>query len=194
MLQAFNYWLDNMGDPAAAAWACTMIHIVAGLCSCRQALRSEARSPERTLWASIGILLLSIGLNKQLDLQILVVGELRALFGQSPFWGIRRLVAAVVLTVCGVAVIGRLGALGWTVRGRAWTLDAAAGAAAALAALVLARGTTSMVNDMLAADLHGAVGDLSHVRVKDVLELLTASVIVLGCLARQSLETETAER
>jgi hypothetical protein len=184
MIQAFRYWLDNMGDHTVVAWACAVAHVVAGLCSWHAAVRSAARSPERTLWASVGVLLLALGVNKQLDLQILAIKEFAALYGQTSYWGTRRFVAGAVLTALGVAGVGVLVALGRGVRLRTWPLRVMAAAAAVLVALVLARGTTGAINSVLSTTLYGSAGDFLQLQVKDALELCAASVIAAASLAK----------
>lgn len=194
MIEALRFWFVNMGDHTVVSWACTGVLLVTGTCAWRQAHRSAARSPERTLWASVGCVLLAMGLNKQLDLQILAIKELGALFGQSPLWASRRLAAAVILGAVGVGIAGTFVTFARAVRVRAWPIEAAAGAAAALAGIALARGTTGVVNDVLVTDLHGAAGDVWQLQVKDVVELLTASVVVGSCLSWRGVERETGRR
>jgi hypothetical protein len=183
MMAGFHFWLANMGDHTVASWVSTGVLVVTGTFAWRQALRSSARSPERTLWASIGLLLLAIGLNKQLDLQILAIKELGAFFGRSPLWASRRLVAAVILGGLGIVVVRTFVTFARAVRFRAWPIEAAAGAAAALAGVALARGTTGAVNDMLVVNLHASAGNVWQLQVKDVVELFTASVIAVSCLS-----------
>jgi len=191
----FRYWLENMGDHTVAGWVCAGAHLAAGTFSLRAAARSMGRTPERVLWAGIGLLLLAIGLNKQLDLQMLAIGELRALFGDGPIWNSRRFVAQAVLTTLAVAVVGAFVVLGRRAAGHspARHVLVASGAAAALAAVVLARGMNGLVNDVLVLDLHGSEGDVLQVQVKDVLEFLAASVIMLSCIAGRSGGTVEAE-
>jgi hypothetical protein len=172
-----------MGDHTVASWVSTAVLLVTGTCAWREALRSAARSPERTLWASIGCVLLAIGLNKQLDLQILAIKELGALLGRSPLWASRRLFAAVLLGGLGIVIVRTFVMLARAVRLRAWPIEAAAGAAAALVGVALARGTTGLVNDILVMDLHGFAGNVWQLQVKDVVECVTASVIAVSCLS-----------
>lgn len=193
MIPAFRYWLENMGDHTVASWVCAAVQLMAGVGSWRKAARSMARSPERTLWVGVAVLLLAIGLNKQLDLHILAVKELEALFGRLPFWGSRRLIAGVLLTALGVIVVGTSVTVARTVDARVWPHGAVVGAATALTCLVLARGTTGAVNDVLVMDLHGSVGDIWQVQLKDVLELSTAFVIVVSCLVWRSVATGEAD-
>jgi hypothetical protein len=192
MASAFRYWLDNMGDHTVAAWMCAGAFLLAGFCSWRERLQFEARSPERTLWASLSVLLFAIGLNKQLDLQILAIKELGALLGQSVFWGSRRPLAAVVLGALGLVIAGAIVVLARAVRVRTVPLKLAAGAGAILASLALARGTTGIVNDVLVTDLYGSFGDVFQVQVKDILELAMAAVIVVSCLGWRVLDADAS--
>ena len=184
---AFRYWLENMGDHTVAGWIVAGAHLVAAAYSWREARRSMARTRERVWWGSIALLLLAIGLNKQLDLQTLAIGELRALFGDASFWSGRRLVAQAVLTAVALAIVGAFVAFGRrAVHLRDGRVTVAAGAAVALSVVVLAHGTAGLINDALVLDLHGVEGDVLQVQVKDVLELLTATVILLSCIAGRS--------
>jgi hypothetical protein len=192
VVPAFRYWLDNMGDETIVAWVCAGVLFLAGACSWREFLRSQVRSPERALWASLGVLLFSIGLNKQLDLQILAVKGLGALFGHQRFWVSRRLVAVAVLGAFGTAVVGLAVVLGRAVPARAFPLKVATGAGAALASLALARGTTGVVNELLVTDLYGTAR-ISQIQVKDALELGAAAAIVVSCLRWRRIESRATD-
>jgi hypothetical protein len=73
-----HVWRSQMGDPDALGWATTAAYLVAAVLCARTALAARGAPPEAPPgdrpgpWWLLSVGLLLLGLNKQLDLQILV--------------------------------------------------------------------------------------------------------------------------
>jgi len=182
MRPILRYWLDNMGDHTIAAWVCAGTHLVAGGCATIAAVKSAPRTVERKVWASVAILLLALGINKQLDLQILAIALSREALSHTSLWSVSRPLGAVVLGLLGMAVVGTLIAHRKAVYLRGLSVASAAWAAVAVCVLVLAHGTSGSVNDLLMKTVYQPGGDFLRVELKDVSELFTALVVGISAL------------
>jgi hypothetical protein len=113
-------WSASIGDPTAMGWATVMAYFFTTLV-CLEA--SRARPTDRKFWALLFVVLLFLGVNKQLDLQsaLTAVGRCIAQYQgwyedrrQVQLWFIVFLLASsglVFFYTC-VRLIGRLGRVG----------------------------------------------------------------------------------
>jgi hypothetical protein len=67
-------WRPGIGDPTPLGWATVVAYLAASWACCRAAAAERrsahrGRNSTRPFWSSLGLLLLLLGLNKQLDLQ-----------------------------------------------------------------------------------------------------------------------------
>ncbi|MBS0478989.1 MAG: hypothetical protein JSR79_06795 [Proteobacteria bacterium] len=87
MLSTGIDWSPTIGDPTVGGWLTVVAYAVATLC-CYRSAHADWRN--RNVWASLGIFELLLGINKQLDLQVLVTEVGRYLAKQEAWYQDRR--------------------------------------------------------------------------------------------------------
>ena len=104
-------WRPGIGDPTVGGWITVALYAVA-VVGCSMTARWLPPSRERRIWQFIGLLLLALGINKQLDLQTAFteIGRLVAVHGG--WYDNRQVVqlafikaAAAICTACALALI-----------------------------------------------------------------------------------------
>lgn len=126
-------WKPGIGDPSILGWATTIGYfIAAGLCVWYALLVRKANDPDGNVhrpssfrpssyvfWWSLTVFMLLMGLNKQLDLQILVLQIARKMSEEQGWFAERDVVRKWI--ILGFAFIGLvlIAWLGWTGR-RVW--------------------------------------------------------------------------
>lgn len=118
-------WHLEVGDPTWLAWLAVATYAVAAWLCVRAARASHGTvPPARRLalfWLLLGVLLLALGANKQLDLQSLFIDALRDLAREQGWYAERRLYqrwfvgGLAAATVLGLAAVG---VVLWPVRRR----------------------------------------------------------------------------
>jgi hypothetical protein len=108
-------WRPGIGDPTPAGWATVAAYLLAALCCVRAA---RAGRPGRVFWSVLGVLLLALGINKQLDLQSLVTVVGRRLARAQGWYARRRPVQLGFVALAGAAALAGLILLGQ--RARRW--------------------------------------------------------------------------
>ena len=100
-------------DPTAIAWACAVAYVVAGaLCvvaGARLRLKPESLPTDRGIWIALGVVLVLLGLNKQLDLHTLFVHAGRDAARALGFYNYKRQIEGLFF----VGVTTGLGAIVW---------------------------------------------------------------------------------
>ncbi|MHB9029665.1 MAG: hypothetical protein ACYC9O_12930 [Candidatus Latescibacterota bacterium] len=112
-IAAPNGWHPAIGDPYAVAWIITGAYIVVAILCFRAAAIRKCDSPgdqrvHRLFWMGAGIILLLLGINKQLDLQVWFMQLGRAISIEQGWYGRRRVAQAffsVALLVGGIAAL-----------------------------------------------------------------------------------------
>ena len=104
-------WSPGIGDPTWIGWITTVAYFV-GVAMCIRAFRRARvnRRSSATSWLMLGIALVLLGLNKQLDLQILLTEIGRNVARQYDWYQQRRtiqevFIAMLAATLTGVAVV-----------------------------------------------------------------------------------------
>ena len=166
-------WHPGIGDPDITGGVTVLEHALAmGLCALCAA-RTPARDRRRRVWGVLAVLMLSLGINKQLDLQTWFTEVGRDL-AQAQGWYARRQTVQVAFVVA-LALCGAGGSL-WL-----WRLLRAMGSELRWAALGLIFLMVFVVTR--AASFHHVDRWLGielgrHVRVNAVLELSGIGIIV----------------
>ena len=173
-------WHLAIGDPNITGWAIFAAYILAAVLAAI-VLQASPFEPlrqrrERILWALIASLMAALALNKQLDLQSLMLAVGRCLAQEQGWYDNRRLVQRdFIFALIAVAAVGAL-AMIWLLRGIMRHNMMALMGLAALAGFVLIRGGRLFhifVPDQLALDilLHG---------LTSALEVLSPLLIILS--------------
>jgi hypothetical protein len=104
----YTPWYERIGDGGPVAWVITAAYFLAALMCLRAMLRSP-ESERRGLWLLAGAALFLLGVNKQLDLQVVVLEVAREMSLRQGWHGVRR---TVQLASYGLALALAMGA-GW---------------------------------------------------------------------------------
>lgn len=73
VLTFLSRWISQSGDDTFWSWVITLMYIVILALSIYSVKNIKTQKPQRILWICITIFLTAMGINKQLDIQILVI-------------------------------------------------------------------------------------------------------------------------
>jgi len=131
MIEMMSYmehgpWKPGFGDPTILGWVTTVAYFIAtGLCGAyalrisKHVSRPSELGGHRAFWWSLTVFMLLMSVNKQLDLQILVLQIARQI-SQEQGWSAERAAVRKWLVVgSGLFGLILIGWLGWTFR-RLW--------------------------------------------------------------------------
>lgn len=115
-------WSPGIGDPSVMGWATVAAYIVTAML-CFLAPTKARSHTEARFWILVGIFLLALALNKQLDLQSALTALGRCVSQQQGWYGSRRAIQRefIVVLLTGSAFVGV--AMVWLLRsvlGRIW--------------------------------------------------------------------------
>ena len=178
-----GHWSPGIGDPSPMGWVTVALYLVAAWLCFLSARRSRALDPpaspgrwEPRLWALFAVVLLALGVNKQLDLQTAFTEVMRIVAREQGWYETRRQyqyafigAAAVLATCASVALIAAT-----------WRLSRALKLAAVGLVFVLAFVT---VRAMSFHHVDALIGThVLHVRVNWMLEIGGIAVVIAGCV------------
>lgn len=153
-------WEPGLNDPSFGGWAVTAGYPVAAWLALGAARRAPERSFERRFWGLAGTVLLALGVNKQLDLHILLIDWGRALAVESGWYQQRRLLQQVFMAA---ALLTGLAAAAWAwrvTRRRDPSIRLALGGLILTAAYALARASVfNHTGSILRSEVAGARWD-----------------------------------
>ncbi len=176
-------WEFGIGDPTVLGWAITAAYAVgvwftlrAGAC----AIAWRGKKPAGVsapiseglvrFWLFACVVLVILGINKQLDLQRLLTETARAIAKNGGWYRDRKPVQYAVLAASALAALGISFWIGWTLRKFARQIWPVVAGLLILAAYVVMRGTSH--HDVDALMVSGPV------RLKDTMELLGIACIM----------------
>jgi hypothetical protein len=114
-----NQWSPQIGDPTVAGWATVVAYAVCAVLGFTALLRVQ-QSRERIFWGLVTLAMLSLGVNKQLDLQSMLTAAGRCLSQLQGWYDERRMFQRDfiigLLTAAGLF----LAAVLWLMRGYLW--------------------------------------------------------------------------
>ncbi|MEO0820618.1 MAG: hypothetical protein AAF074_09365 [Pseudomonadota bacterium] len=181
---ALRRWSPEIGDPSAMGWATVAGYFAAAMLALAVAARpgrfpAESRRREALFWAGMVLVLLALGINKQLDLQSFATAIGRCVAQAGGWYEARRPVQlAAVLALAGAVCLGGLG-LALLLRGTLARNGLALAGLVALGGFVLVRAVGfTHVDRLINLDLAG-------LRVNWVLELGAIALAAAG--ARRAL-------
>lgn len=122
----FNDYWQRVGDPTIIGWTITIAYFIAAFL-CWRAGKLERESPLEIrnshsyfLWFGLAIILLILGLNKQLDLQTLFTSVGREIAMNQGWYGKRREVQSALTGFFGLFGLLSIGVFIWWLRNRFW--------------------------------------------------------------------------
>ena len=162
--------------PTPGAWLVVAAYF-AGAVAAFLAARSAVARRERRLWLAMAILLVLLGLGKQLDLQVPLTGLGRSLARSGGWYESRKAVQAAFVALLALASLGA-GAvlLRWTRRSGRFVKIAALGASLLFAFIVARAASIHQVDRWVTREVGG-------VRIGWWLELAGIAVIGLSAVA-----------
>jgi len=176
----FHEWLQLFGDPTIAGWACFLGYF-AGAFLCLRVLRgSSAREPGHRAWIFVTAALFLLGVNKQLDLQTLLISELRALVGADPAWEYRRVFASVVVGALSTLLFTGGGYAMYRLRSARTSLNVVVLATVLVTAVAMARAVKGPLDQLLQMDVVGPGAGIFDARVEEVIELALLTTIAVS--------------
>ena len=99
-------WTPGIGDPTPLGWATVIAYGVAALLAVLAARQSR---PDRRFWSAVALLLIALGINKQLDLQSLLTTVARNLAHAQHWYDQRRtyqaLFIASLIALCLITIL-----------------------------------------------------------------------------------------
>ena len=121
MLAVIIAWKPGLHDPMLGAWLVTLGYLTAALMCLRAwRMRSRDSQPSARLWPIVMLILLGLGINKQLDFQSLMIEIGRDLAREQGWYEQRRMILSVSLlgaaggvTVLSMAALKRFLWSGW---------------------------------------------------------------------------------
>lgn len=109
---ALRRWLVEIGDPGLVPWFAVFLYALVVIFSLKAA-RRRSRGGRRLFWATLAACALFLGLNKQLDLQTLILRCGRVAATSAGWAAYRRLleaVAGIAIAVAAAVIVIRLAA------------------------------------------------------------------------------------
>jgi hypothetical protein len=175
-------WRPGIGDPTVMGWV-TVVAYLAASYACWRTAAAERRISERNpwFWRIFAVLLLLLGINKQLDLQSLITVIGRKMAAKQGWYQERKVYQAAF--IAGVAVVGVLSVigLGWMVRKSLRRLGLALAGGVFLVSFVVIRASSFHKIDQLLKMNFGGL------RWNWILEL--GGIACIGISAIQNLRT-----
>jgi hypothetical protein len=117
----WDSWQIGIGDPGWGGWMIVAIYISAGLLSLRVAVGAvfpeASRGRERAFWGILGLVLLLLAVNKQLDLQTLLTDTARCMAQLQGWYETRRPVQIGFLLAVFVSILILFAAASISLRG-----------------------------------------------------------------------------
>ena len=176
-------WEFGVGDPTVLGWTITVAYAVGAWMTLRAAACANAWRGRRIagvsapigeglvrFWLFACVVLVILGINKQLDLQRLLTETARAIAKNGGWYRDRKPVQYAVLAACALAALGISFWIGWTLRKFARQIWLVVAGLLILAAYVVMRGTSH--HDVDALMVSGPV------RLKDTMELVGIACIL----------------
>jgi len=117
VITVYGRWKLGFNDPTIAGWMATAIYIFTALLCLAYARCAEPLRGHRVFWWSLAAGLLVMGINKQLDLHVLLEAVGRELAKRCGWYSQRRTIQTWLVTGLATASFVILVFIGWIVRG-----------------------------------------------------------------------------
>jgi hypothetical protein len=173
-------WQFQLDNPTILGWTVVAFYVGAAACCARAALKSRDALSREPIWWLLAAGLLFLGVNKQLNLQTLMIVIGRNVFSAGHWYGARRRAQLIFCAVFSVACLGALVWLWW--RSRRFFREnqvALAGAIVLVIFVVLRAATINHVDEFLGINLDDE-------NWAWVLEITGSALIGIGALRKSN--------
>jgi len=187
-VDAQGAWTPGIGDPTLIGWLTLVLYLAAAGLAARNAVAATRTAVPRGFWVLLGVLMLALGINKQLDLQTWFGLAGRDLAMAQGWYEQRRAVQAVFIALLCAAALALL----WAAR-RQWAALwgeyrlAFIGICLLALFIVVRAATFHHIDQVLRIDLGGA-------RLSAVLEIAGILVVAAGCAWWQHMHRRRVQR
>ncbi len=118
---AAHRWAIGIGDPGVMGWLIVALYALTAVVALRVAVRGRfppiSARRERRFWVILGVILLALGLNKQLDLQSLLTTTARCMAELQGWYATRRAVQIWFIVTAVLAMLILFALMGFILRG-----------------------------------------------------------------------------
>ena len=151
-------WTPGIGDPSIAGWLTVVAYAVAAVLARRCA---QIDRPNHRIWLAIAVFELLLGINKQLDLQVLVTEVGRYLARQEAWYQDRREVQYAFIAIMAVIFAALIALIHFRTKARPPSVRIAmVGASVELVFIVLRASSFHHIDAFLGKRLIGAVANV----------------------------------
>jgi hypothetical protein len=109
-------WTPSIGDPTPLGWTVTLAYLLTAAI-CLQAARLSPQA-EKNIWRCLALVLLALGINKELDLQSLLTDVARTLARSEGWYAYRRGVQTAFLIAIAIVIVAAAAGLIRLARGK----------------------------------------------------------------------------
>jgi hypothetical protein len=134
-----GHWVPGIGDPSVMGWVTVIVYFIVAII-CLKAAVSE--KPEKLFWLFLTFTLIALGINKQLDLQSLLIQFGRGIAIEQGWYKDRRLIQVVFIILLGLLGISALTVLIKTYHHACFTVKIALTGCAILFSFILIRASS----------------------------------------------------
>jgi len=164
-------WQPGIGDPTLLGWGTVAAYAVTlVLCVMASQTPRIRMTGEGGLWASLALLMLALGINKQLDLQTWFTQVARDLAISQGWYAERRTYQGAFILAAALGGLVAVGLLGWLAVRRRWSLLPLAGAGFLGSYVVVRAASFHHVDQIINLGVSGA-------RLSSVIEIVGIAVI-----------------
>ena len=179
-------WYPHIGDPTLIGWVITVAYFCVTFRCYRAGLAAKAadsgagKTKKAVVWFGLAAVLLALGINKQLDLQTLVIHSGREIARSNGWYGMRREIQFCFVFGLAISAMILVGVLFWLTRGGWIAYWAVLVGVVILVSFVLIRAASFDHVDYLLSRWR----TIGPFRMKYVVELAGVLIVGLGALRR----------
>jgi len=116
-IAVYGRWKLGIGDPTVTGWLTTAVFIATALLCCVYARCPEPLKGHRVFWWSLGVGLLVLGINKQLDLHVLLEAVGKEVARRTGWYSYRRIIQMWFMVGLATVSSAFIAFIAWAVHG-----------------------------------------------------------------------------
>ena len=167
-------WVPSIGDPTIIGWVTVAVYFIVAVICLKAAFTSNSEKSIKNFWLFLTFVLIALGINKQLDLQILLTQIGKGIAIEQGWYKNRRAVQAGFIIFIGLTGVSTLIFMIKTYRNINSSVNIALTGCIILFSFILTRASSFHHMDILINM------KLADIRVNEILELGGISIIGIG--------------